>query len=175
MRTDGMVSMRKCKMSTKRMSRDRLMTGRHNPEVFQTTNRRLEKPGEGRGASSTAPLAINVRVTSSRAAPWMEVGAYEGKGMGSVDRGGGRRKGKRYPSRRTSTTHGSAPLSLQASQWRDRQPPDRVRQGDGCHFRKPEGVEEGADPLPPVKRMQPPERKEDAEHFPDRCAGRGGR
>ena len=68
-------------------------------------------------------------------------------GMGSVNRGGGLRKGMRYPSRRTSTTHGSAPLSLQACQWRDRQPPDRVRQGDGSYFQKPEGFE-GADPLP---------------------------
>ena len=81
----------------------------------------------------------------------------------------------RYPSRRTSTTHGSAPLSLQACQWRDRQLPDRVRQGDGSYFRKPEGFEEGADPLPPLKRLRPLESEEDAERFPNRCAGRGGR
>ena len=60
--------------------------------------------------------------------------------------------------------------SLQACQWRDRQPPDRVKQGDGSYFRKPEGFEEGADPLPPLKSLLPPERKEDAERFPDRCA-----
>ena len=146
-----MGTRRQWEMSTKRLSRDRSMTGRHDPEVFQTRNRRLEKPGEGRGASSTAPMAINVRVTSPRAAPLMEVGAYEGMGMSHVDRGD-RRKGKRYPSRRTSITHGTAPLSLQACQWRDRQPPDRVRQGEGSHFWKPKGFEEGADPLPPLKR-----------------------
>ena len=55
----------------------------------------------------------------------------------------------RYPYRNTSTTQGSAPLSLQACQWRDRQPPNRVRQGDGSYFRKPEGPEEGAAPYPP--------------------------
>ena len=81
----------------------------------------------------------------------------------------------RYPSRRTSTTHGSAPLSLKPCQWRDKQPPDRVRQGDGSYFRKPKGFEEGADPLPPLKRLRPPEHEEDAKHFPDRCACRGGR
>ena len=173
MRTDWMGTRQQWEMSTKRLSRDRSMTGRHNPEVFQTRNRRLEKPGEGRGASSTAPLA-NVRVTSPRAAPLMEVGAYEGMGMSSGDRGGGRRKGMRYPSQRTSTTHRTAPLSLQACQWRDRQPPDRVRQGDGSHFWKPEGFKEGADPLPPLKCLQPPEREEDAERRPDRSAGRDG-
>ena len=47
-----------------------------------------------------------------------------------------------------------APLSLQACQWRDRQPPNRVRQGAGSHFRKPEGPEEGADPLPPRERLR---------------------
>ena len=31
----------------------------------------------------------------------------------------------RYPNLSTSTTHGSAPLSLQACQWRDRKPPVR--------------------------------------------------
>ena len=91
-------------------------------------------------------------------------------GMGSADSGGGLRKGMRYPSRRTSTTHGSAPLSLQACQWRDRQPPDRVKQGDGSYFRKPEGFEEGTDPLPPLKRLRPPGREADAERFRDRCA-----
>ena len=38
--------------------------------------------------------------------------------------------------------------SLQACQWRDRQPPERVRKGDGSHLRKPEGPEEGAPPSP---------------------------
>ena len=80
----------------------------------------------------------------------------------------------RYPSRRTSTTHGSAPLSFQACQRRDRQPPDRVKQGDGSYLRKPEGFDEGADPLPPLKRLRPPEREEDAERFPDCRACRGG-
>ena len=35
--------------------------------------------------------------------------------------------------------------------------PDRVRQGDGSYFRKPEGFEEGVDPLPPLKRLRSPE------------------
>ena len=174
MRTDWRGTRRQWEMSTKRVSRDRSMTGRHDPEVFQTRNRRLEKPGEGRGASSTAPVVINSRVTTPRAAPLTEVGPYEGMGMSSVDRGGGRRKGMRYPTRTTCTIHGTAPLSLQACQWRDRQPPDRVREGDGSHFRKPKGFEEGADPLPPLKRMRPPEREEDAKRRPDRSAGRDG-
>ena len=59
--------------------------------------------------------------------------------MGTLVRGGLQRKEMRYPYRNTSTTQGSAPLSLQACQWRDRQPPNRVRQGDGSYFWKPEG------------------------------------
>ena len=55
----------------------------------------------------------------------------------------------RYPYRNTSTTQGSAPLSLQGCQWRD-----RVRQGDGSYFRKPKGPEEGADPLPTRERLR---------------------
>ena len=74
--------------------------------------------------------------------------------MGALVRGGLQRKGMRYPYRNTSTTQGSAPLSLQACQWRDRQLPHRVRQGDGSYFRKPEGLEEGADPLPPRERLR---------------------
>ena len=79
----------------------------------------------------------------------------------------------RYPSRSTSTIHRSAPLSLQACQWRDRQPPDRVRQGDGSYFQKPEGLE-GADPLPPLKCLRPPDRDEGAERFPYGRPARGG-
>ena len=59
-------------------------------------------------------------------------------------------------------------MSLQACQWRDRQPPDRVRQGDGSYFRKPEGPEEGADllpPPPPLKRLRPLEREEEDERL----------
>ena len=74
--------------------------------------------------------------------------------MGALVRVGAQRKGMRYPYRSTSTTHGSVPLSLQACQWRDRQPPNRVRLGDGSYFRKPEGPEEGADPLPPRERLR---------------------
>ena len=74
--------------------------------------------------------------------------------MGTGDSGGYLRKGMRYPTLSTSTTHGSAPLSLQACQWRDRQPPDRVREGDGSYFQKPEGLEEGADPLITVKHRK---------------------
>ena len=79
-----------------------------------------------------------------------------------------------YPSCSTSTTHGSAPLSLHSCQWRDRQPSDRVRQGDGSYFRKPEGLEEGADPLPPLKRLPPLDREEEAERFPDDRPARRG-
>ena len=70
------------------------MTGRHNPEVFHTTNRRLSKPGEGSGASSTAPLTTKAKVTSSRAVPLMEVGLYEGIGIGALESGGVLRKGR---------------------------------------------------------------------------------
>ena len=34
------------------------------------------------------------------------------------------------------------------------------------HLRKPEGPEEGAPPLPPQKRLRPPEREEEEERFP---------
>ena len=57
-------------------------------------------------------------------------------------------------------------LSLQACQWRDRQPPERVRKGDGSYFRKPEGPEEGAAPFPQLKRLRPLEREEEEERFP---------
>ena len=63
------------------------------------------------------------------------------------------------------TTQGFAPLSLQACQWGDRQPPVRVRQGDGSYFQKPEGPEEGADPLHPRERLRPPKREEEAERL----------
>ena len=72
--------------------------------------------------------------------------------------------GRPQPSEKIS--HGSAPLSLQACQWRDRQPPVRVREGDGSYFRKPEGLEEGADPSPPLKRLRPPDREEEEERLP---------
>ena len=41
--------------------------------------------GEVSGASSTAPMAIKPKVTSSRAAPVMEVGLEEGIGMGTME------------------------------------------------------------------------------------------
>ena len=41
--------------------------------------------GEVSGASSTAPMAIKPKVTSSRAAPMMEVGLEEGIGMGTME------------------------------------------------------------------------------------------
>ena len=47
------------------------------------------------------------------------------------------------------------------------------RQGDGSHFRKPEGLE-GADRLPPLKRLPPPDREEEAERFPNDRPARGG-
>ena len=42
--------------------------------------------------------------------------------------------------------------------------PSRPANG-GSYFRKPEGLEEGADPLPPWKRLQPPKRDQEAEHL----------
>ena len=146
------------------------MTGHHDPEVFHTTNRRLQKPRDGSGARSTAPLAIKPRVASSRATPLVDKGLQEGIGTGTGDSGVELRKGMRYPTLNTSTTHGSAPLSLQARQWRDRPPPVRVREGDGSYFRKPEGLEEGADPLPPRKRLRPPEREEEERALTGRTA-----
>ena len=58
------------------------------------------------------------------------------------------------------------PPGLPMGQWRDRQPPERGRKGDGPHRRKPEGPEEGAPPLTPLKRLQPPVREEEEERFP---------
>ena len=52
------------------------------------------KTGEGSGASSTAPLTTKPKVTSSRAASLMEVGLYEGIGIGAVESGGVLRKGR---------------------------------------------------------------------------------
>ena len=80
-----MVTIWKGDTSTKRMRWERSMTGRHDLEVFHTMNRWLEKAGEVSGASSTAPMAIKPKVTSSRAAPVMEVGLEEGIGMGTME------------------------------------------------------------------------------------------
>ena len=65
--------------------RERSMTGRHDLEVFHTMNRWLEKAGEVSGASSTAPMAMKPKVTSSRAAPVIEMGLEEGIGMGIME------------------------------------------------------------------------------------------
>ena len=85
------------------------------------------KAGRGKRSKLHSTLGNQRQGDLLESSPLMEVGTYEGMGMGSADRGGGLRKGMRYPSRKTSTTHGSTPLSLQACQWRDRQLPDRVR------------------------------------------------
>ena len=61
------------------------MTGRHDREVFHTMNRWLEKAGDVSGASSTAPMAMKPKVTSSRAAPVIEMGLEEGIGMGTME------------------------------------------------------------------------------------------
>ena len=52
----------------------------------------------------------------------MDEGLYKGKGMGSENNGGAEQKGILYPHRSTSTTQYSAPLSLHACQWSDKQP-----------------------------------------------------
>ena len=80
-----MVTIWKGDTSTNRMRWERAMTGRHDREVFHTMNRRLEKAGEVSGASSTAPMAMKPKVTSSRAAPVMEMGLEEGIGMGTME------------------------------------------------------------------------------------------
>ena len=54
-----------------------------------------KKPREGRGASSTALLATRARVTSPSATPLVDEGWYEGREMGTLDRGGSQRKGMR--------------------------------------------------------------------------------
>ena len=69
--TDWMVTIWKGDTSTKRMRWERAMTGRHDLEFFHTMNRWLKKAGEVSGASSTAPMAMKPKVTSSRAAPVM--------------------------------------------------------------------------------------------------------
>ena len=80
-----MVTIWKGDMSSKRMRWERSMTGRHDLEVFHTMNRGLEKAGEVSGASSTAPKAMKPKVTSSRAAPVIEMGLEEGNGMGTME------------------------------------------------------------------------------------------
>ena len=80
-----MVTIWKGDTSTKRMRWERAMTGRHDLEVFHTMNRWLEKAGEVSGASSTAPMAMKPKVTSSRAAPVIEMGLEEGIGMGTME------------------------------------------------------------------------------------------
>ena len=80
-----MVTNWKGDTSTKRRRWKRSMTGRHDLEVCHTMNRWLEKAGEGSGASPTAPMATKPKVTSSRAAPMIEMGLEEGIGMGTME------------------------------------------------------------------------------------------
>ena len=54
-----------------------------------------KKPREGRGASSTALLAIRASVTSLSATPLVDKGWYDGREMGTLDSGGSQRKGMR--------------------------------------------------------------------------------
>ena len=61
----------------------------------------------------------------------------------------------------------SAPLPLQACQWRDREPPERVRKENGTHFLKPEGPEEGAHPPHPYEAPTTIRTQEEEERFPD--------
>ena len=95
----------------------------------------------------------------------MDLGAYAGKGMGSLDKVGAQRKGIWYPHRKTSTTQGSAPSSLHSCQWSDRQPPIAIGSGHDSYLRKPLlRFEEGVLPLPLRVRLLSP-RRGDADLF----------
>ena len=126
------------------------MTERHDPEVYNTTNRRLWKPGEGSGASSRAALETKTKEKYSRTAPGMEMGLEKGIGMGTKEHEESRGRADNspaaaplQPSLRTPAPPG---LPMEGQRTAGKGP-----EGDGTHFLKPEGLEEGAHPPPPYE------------------------
>ena len=76
-----------------------------------------------------------VLISPRRARARSESGWYVGNGTGDLARGGGRSlNGIWYPSRRTDTTQGSAPIADHCRQWCDRHPPYMPRRGDGVSW-----------------------------------------
>ena len=94
------------------------------------------KAGRGKRSKLHSTLGNHCQGDPPRAAPLMEVGAYEGMGMSSVDWVGGRRKGMWYPSRRTSTTHANRTPVPPGLPGEGQTATGQGRQGDGSHFQK---------------------------------------
>ena len=115
------------------------------PVALVITSMWLKMPGVG-GAGSTAPLRRRSLISLSKALPLTDWGEYESRMMGIGDRGRGMRKGIAYPSLKTSTTQGSAPLSLQAHHRRDRQPPMTTGHGPWLHLWPHPRLEAGEEP-----------------------------
>ena len=126
------------------------MTERHDPEVYNTTNRRLQKPGEGSGASSRAALETKTKEKYSRTAPGMEMGLEKGIGMGTMEheecRGRADNSPAAAPLQPSLRTPAPPGLPMEGQRTAGKGP-----EGDGTHFLKPEGLEEGAHPPPPYE------------------------
>ena len=91
----------------------------------------------GRGEQARLlPWQEELKPPPRRANPLMEEGEQLGRGIRTGERGGGDEKGRRYPLLNTSITHGSASLSLQMVQTRERQPPTLKREGHDFYSRK---------------------------------------
>ena len=126
-----------------------MTTERHDLEVYNTTNRRLQKPGEGSGASSRAALATKTKEIFPRAAPGMEMGLEEGIGMGIMEHEECRGRADNSPAAATLQPSLRTPvppgLPMEGQRTAGKGP-----EGDGTHFLKPEGPEEGAHPPAPL-------------------------
>ena len=84
----------------------------------------------GTGGCRNRGPGLELLISPRRAKAHSESGRYVGNGTGDLARGGGGGRslnGIRYPSRRTDTTQGSAPIADHCRQWRDRHPPTRPK------------------------------------------------
>ena len=142
------------------------MTERHDPEVYNTTNRRLEKPGEGSGASSRAALETKTKEIFSRTAPGMEMGLEKGIGMGTMEheecRGRADNSPAAAPLQPSLRTPAPPGLPMEGQRTAGKGP-----EGDGTHFLKPEGPEEGAHPPHPYEAPTTIRIQEEEERFLD--------
>ena len=143
-----------------------MMTERHDPEVYNTTNRRLQKTGEGSGASSRAALETKTKEKFSRTAPGMEMGLEKGIGMGTMEheecRGRADNSPAAAPLQPRLRTPAPPGLPMEGQRTAGKGP-----EGDGTHFLKPEGPEEGAHPPHPYEAPTTIRTQEEEERFPD--------
>ena len=147
---DWRVSILNGALSTLRFRRERSITGRHDPRGFHHDKQMAVITQRWKRSQLDGSL-LEQRLHLLRQ-------GFAPDGVGAISRirdgVGALQKGMRYPSRRTSTTQGSAPSSLQVRHWSDRQPPIAVGQGQDSYRRKPLPlVEERTAPLLPRPRF----------------------